>query len=527
MNNLPQYELIGAYLDGELDAAEAAQVERLLAADPAARQMLDEFRSLGAVLKNSLPRQSLPADLSARVLAAAERRMLDPDAAEPEAPDFAPAAPPWPRRLLNPRVWVWSGIAVALALAIAIGDRQQRRQPGGEPPRDIARTVVDRHAEKEKENEKTVAKAESRPTMQAAVEPENGTERPLAAAPRKGGAEASKDTVGMDAPQRAIMPPPQQSVRESMALDSLSSTHRRPQSGAPSGGDEFSGPPAAAPPAPASPAPTPRGRSDANWGAGGTGAPGFMADDNNDEQRGPAPKAVAAPPGVLVIHCNISPQAAKTRALDKLLAANGISLRREPDDQGRFDGRRDLSVKNQPPADGKAADKSQAEAKEHASPEKPKSIAGAGRTADAENTDEAERIYVEATEAQLRAALAGLSAQPDVFLSFSIQRSKADGGDEKSNAATRSEAAPRRRTMKSPGGPLAAPMAEPPAAALEELPQSAMNVALRRVLFVVRVVEPVGQAEAAKIVPAEKSQQTAPDVSTPPPAAEKPTPAQK
>ena len=43
MNDLPQNELLSAYLDGELTAAEQADVERLLAANPAARQLLDEL----------------------------------------------------------------------------------------------------------------------------------------------------------------------------------------------------------------------------------------------------------------------------------------------------------------------------------------------------------------------------------------------------------------------------------------------------------------------------------------------------
>ena len=44
MNDLPENELLSAYLDGELSAAEQAEVERLLATNPAARQLLDELR---------------------------------------------------------------------------------------------------------------------------------------------------------------------------------------------------------------------------------------------------------------------------------------------------------------------------------------------------------------------------------------------------------------------------------------------------------------------------------------------------
>ena len=46
-----------------------------MAADPAARQLLDELRALSAALQ-SLPQQKLGEDLSQQVLHVAERRML-------------------------------------------------------------------------------------------------------------------------------------------------------------------------------------------------------------------------------------------------------------------------------------------------------------------------------------------------------------------------------------------------------------------------------------------------------------------
>ena len=85
MNHLPQNELLSAYLDGELTAAEQAETERLLAASPAVRQLLDDLRALSAALQ-SLPQQKLGEDLSAQVLRAAERRMLT----EGEPGDTAP-----------------------------------------------------------------------------------------------------------------------------------------------------------------------------------------------------------------------------------------------------------------------------------------------------------------------------------------------------------------------------------------------------------------------------------------------------
>ncbi len=75
MNDLPENELLSAYLDGELTAAERAEVERLLAANPAARQLLDELRTLRATLR-ALPPRKLGEDLSRQVLREAQRRML-------------------------------------------------------------------------------------------------------------------------------------------------------------------------------------------------------------------------------------------------------------------------------------------------------------------------------------------------------------------------------------------------------------------------------------------------------------------
>ncbi len=40
-----QNELLSAYLDGELSPAERAEVEQFLAANPAARKLLEELRA--------------------------------------------------------------------------------------------------------------------------------------------------------------------------------------------------------------------------------------------------------------------------------------------------------------------------------------------------------------------------------------------------------------------------------------------------------------------------------------------------
>ena len=103
MNHVPDHELLSAYLDGELTAAEQAEVERLLAADPAVRQLLDEMRALGATLQAC--RRDVGEDLGPQVLRIAQRRMLT---GEDERPTPAqPQRPFW--REIGWRAWSAAG----------------------------------------------------------------------------------------------------------------------------------------------------------------------------------------------------------------------------------------------------------------------------------------------------------------------------------------------------------------------------------------------------------------------------------
>ena len=88
MDKVPETELLSAYLDGELTAAEQARAEELLAANPAARQWVEEMRALSHTLQ-SLPQEKVGEDLGPRVLRLAEQRMLtDAPPAEPAKPVF-------------------------------------------------------------------------------------------------------------------------------------------------------------------------------------------------------------------------------------------------------------------------------------------------------------------------------------------------------------------------------------------------------------------------------------------------------
>jgi negative regulator of sigma E activity len=61
-------DILSAYLDGELEPAEAARVAERLASDPQAARLVEELRALGTELRR-LPRQTLGAAFAQRVLA--------------------------------------------------------------------------------------------------------------------------------------------------------------------------------------------------------------------------------------------------------------------------------------------------------------------------------------------------------------------------------------------------------------------------------------------------------------------------
>jgi len=153
MNEVPDTELISAYLDGELTADEQFRVEKMLAVSPEARQLFEELRALGTTLQN-LPQQKLDEDFSLRVLETAERRMLtasdskgdarEQDRAKPAAGRAAETLKPWWRGIswhgmLSRRALVWSGIVVVAALMLHF-----MSQPEHRVPERIAMTVEDK-----------------------------------------------------------------------------------------------------------------------------------------------------------------------------------------------------------------------------------------------------------------------------------------------------------------------------------------------------------------------------------------------
>lgn len=131
MNDLPQEELLSAYLDGELTADERARVEELLAESAEYRQLLEELRALRNNLQ-ALPRHTLPADFSQGVLQQAERAMLlDSPARTDGATAGAGDAPQHATTMLGGR-WLrplaWAGMAVAAALLVMMMTPEEGRE---------------------------------------------------------------------------------------------------------------------------------------------------------------------------------------------------------------------------------------------------------------------------------------------------------------------------------------------------------------------------------------------------------------
>ena len=144
-------ELLSAYVDGELTAAERALVEERLRTDPAAATLVEELRGLSAAVK-SLPRESLGRDLRAALLAEATEARADLATHGPASPDQLEPLPPhnhWPgiRRGL-----VWSAFAIAASLLIGLFQPAERDRDAvtlAKAERDVKSADADRRQEEQ------------------------------------------------------------------------------------------------------------------------------------------------------------------------------------------------------------------------------------------------------------------------------------------------------------------------------------------------------------------------------------------
>lgn len=324
MNDLPQNELFSAYLDGELSAAEQAEMERLLATSPAARQLIEELRALSTTLQ-ALPQEKLGEDLSRQVLRVAERRMLTGAEPGPTEASPTPLGRSIFRQFFNRRAVVWLSLTAAIALVIVINEQRQSVRPAVEVARRSATTPV-------ASDKRLPRKPGPPPTIQAAHDDEH---EPL---------KEAKVAV--------------EERREAERSSGSALTAERAAGSAP-------------PPAPA--------EKPADLGRQTTAPRGYE--------------------GLLVVQCDISPEGVQRRALPQLLVANGVAWNEQPAEQRRAE-----------------------KAKEEATAAVIDGMAGQATLLHSIAAGKADVLYAEATTAQIDATLAGLRAQPNVFLSYSLSR---------------------------------------------------------------------------------------------------------
>jgi anti-sigma factor RsiW len=112
--------LIHAYVDGELDPANALEIERRLAADPALAAERDRVMALRAALHRHFPREPAPAGLRARVEAIGGLR----------------------RRAEQPS---WRALAASVALAALVGSGATYVALGPQQGASVSEAVVDGH----------------------------------------------------------------------------------------------------------------------------------------------------------------------------------------------------------------------------------------------------------------------------------------------------------------------------------------------------------------------------------------------
>ncbi|MFZ1932475.1 MAG: hypothetical protein WCB27_05575 [Thermoguttaceae bacterium] len=406
MNHLPQDELLSAYLDGELTAEEQAEAERLLAASPAARQLLDELWAVSATLQ-SLPQMKVGEDLSQQVLRVAERRMLT----EGEPADAAPAplSRTLLRRFINRRSMVWLGLTAAIAAMIVIHEQHQKAAPADKNHKEVALVRGER------DKAATIVAHDS--FRQATIQ----------AAP---GATVVSASDGREAKELAVKKRAGKAPRQLQELAMTPKAKGDSQLGA--GADFTASPPSEQPPArdtsamPAkaippsatplatTPPPLPRylGKMAAAVGkaapAGKAASAGGKSGPTDSPNWYDGDGAAAIGPDVLLVFCDVSPDATKEKAFDKVLAQNGFVSRE----------RVELKDENQKWGDhygyvGSAKADGQATLQQHfvaGNIVRRKAVPG-----------KVELVYVEATPEQVKATLAGLAAQPKLFVSVSVK----------------------------------------------------------------------------------------------------------
>lgn len=122
MNCRDALDLVGGYIDGELDLVKSLEIEQHLGACPACKVQYDQVRELGSGIRAHALYHAAPPALRARVAAALPR--------EPGS---------------GARAWGWGGMAASLALLtlLGLGFGLELLQPGTDER--LAREVVASH----------------------------------------------------------------------------------------------------------------------------------------------------------------------------------------------------------------------------------------------------------------------------------------------------------------------------------------------------------------------------------------------
>jgi len=413
MKDVPENELFSAYLDGELTAAEQADVEQLLAASPDARQLLDELRALSSTLQ-SMPPYTLDDDLSGPVLRMAERRVLT-DGGLPRGP--VEPLRGFRRRFLSSRALIWSTLAVAAALVVMIYG------PEESPPLDgngLARAP--------------------RPAAESGVAPAIRAADPVdASGGERESAEVSEKTADLRLAPATPGPGSTTVVMNggaqrvpSEAGHHLTLEHRattrggQPVAKKPSAGfrlsDGYADGTMAKKLAPVAGKGVEKGAArfkgkqvtGSNFGGiaqnnknndGDGGARHYYSGIDRSSQTGQF--TTAADGGVMLVQCDISLDAAEKQVFDKLLTSNGIAF-----SDGRQTGGGTLRKSGLANTNGRSLFRQGREL----DADTPGDLAG-----DLVGEGTVDVVYVEATPAQIEATLSQLAAQSEQFLSVTVE----------------------------------------------------------------------------------------------------------
>ncbi len=386
-------------------------MEQLLAASAAARQLLEELRALSATLK-SLPRLKLGEDLSESVLRIVGEKAV-PVFSSSETP-VVPLSKTVLRRLKNPRIWAWPVVMVVVALLLVLYNPQQKAPPlpGGPAQREVA--MVNK-------GEEGRTAVEEAPVMQPAPPEEatmpKGAEEIKAARERSWDKEAFAAGKSADITNQPVLTKAggaklgDADLHDKLALkDMPKAAFKARAKGTTTNGQtavETLGV-AIEPPA------------EVQAGAGGT-----LAAEGVTEKK-PLAEAEAGEPSmekeqaiiagayidqVLVVYCDVTREAIKNQAFDKLLGENRIAWSEAPADGMDGDNLRQRGI---------APSLSGARAMRSTIPSKT-----LGRMAGkVEDIGSVEIVYIEAPAAQIQATITGLTSQSRTFQSVSITQTK-------------------------------------------------------------------------------------------------------